>query len=62
MAQGHSQVSVGAATAIATSLGAMYGDRASVGKTHLWVYVLCRATASTTAAILEREPMSSYIN
>lgn len=31
MAQGHSQVSVGAATA--ASLGAMYGDRASVGKT-----------------------------
>lgn len=60
MAQGHLQVSVGAATA--TSLGAMHGDRASVRKTHLQVYVLCRATASTTAAVLEREPMSSYIN
>lgn len=56
MAHGHSQVSVGAASATTS------GGRASVAEAPSWVYVLWRATASTTAASLEREPISSYIN
>lgn len=33
-----------------------------LGSAHSWVYILRRATALSTSAILEREPIASYIN